>query len=869
MAPSRVDIPEPLSAPNPSKTRQSTKQEVHYGDFRDEFFKNGYAVIKGVLSKERAREYQSEALTWLESFNIGFDRHDKGTWKKENLPQSFKGGMYLHFAAAHEKYMWDVRTEPGVIEPFAKLWGTDELVVSFDTVNITLPQSIVGEYDSKPWPHCDQAPERQGLACVQGIVNLSESGPDDGGLVVMKGSAALFDKFFEENPVTGPMPWRTAKHKDFHPFSDKDLDWYREHGCELIKVCAEPGDLILWDSREMHWAQFGDSDLIRTIVYATYTPAAWMSDEDRAAKKELFENHETTTHWPHTNLYTHGKATINVDGEEVPDPLEREEPLTKPEKTEKLLKLAGVIPVDAAHHEYAVTKDSAQNAPAGTVKLVEDGEIVLIPTPSPDPRDPLNLPQWQKWVISTTLGVFAVLSVLMTSGMGPIITTISAYYGGNPRTNDLMTYPTLFMGLGNIIAVPLAEAVGRRPVFLTSALILTVGSIWCAASGSLASHIAGRDVLSLAAGQSEALCPLIIQEIHFIHERSSRLAWFSAIQSIGSAALTIATAYLVQSLGWRWWYGIFAIISGVLFLVSFILVPESLYQRPTDAFDGQVHVQHEGEDLAVIRATRKHRVELDFTRYQPRTIRHSLKVFHGPAKWSVAIECWKHMLQCILFPNILWIVLMNSVVLGIYVIMVTVFGTILTAPPYNYPATALGLVQGGQIVVSLILVPVLGYGGDKLHEYIARRRNGVAEPEFRLIPILLPVAVALISCVIFGHAGSDPYHWSPWAITVGFNGIYFGFIGIVLIGYTYSLDSYGERAGPILVLICAIRGLISFGISFGVTKFVAKVGYKQALDICAIIMGVISAFGFVVFIFGAKIRFLTMKYAVDKKTVEI
>lgn len=99
----------------------------------------------------------------------------------------------------------------------------------------------------------------------------------------------------------------------------------------------------------------------------------------------------------------------------------------------------------------------------------------------------------------------------MTSGMGPITTTISAYYDGNPRTNDLMTYPTLFMGLGNVVAVPLAEAVGRRPVFLTSALILTVGSIWCAASTSLDSHIAGRDVLSLAAGQSEALCPLIIQ----------------------------------------------------------------------------------------------------------------------------------------------------------------------------------------------------------------------------------------------------------------------------------------------------------------------------------------------------------------------
>ena len=32
----------------------------------------------------------------------------------------------------------------------------------------------------KPWPHVDQAPTPQGLACAQGIINLSEAGPLDG-----------------------------------------------------------------------------------------------------------------------------------------------------------------------------------------------------------------------------------------------------------------------------------------------------------------------------------------------------------------------------------------------------------------------------------------------------------------------------------------------------------------------------------------------------------------------------------------------------------------------------------------------------------------------------------------------------------------
>jgi ectoine hydroxylase-related dioxygenase (phytanoyl-CoA dioxygenase family) len=218
------------------------------------------------------------------------------------------------------------------------------LLVSFDTVNVTLPQSIAGDYDSKPWPHCDQAPEKKGLACVQGIINLSEAGPDDGGLVVMKGSAPLFKRFFDENPVTGETPWISAKHKDFHPFTEENIAWYIAQGCEQIKVCAEPGDLILWDSRQVHWAQFGTSDVVRSLVYATYTPAAWMSTEDQILKKEMFEKQQTTTHWPHCNLYTHGNATITVDGAEVLDPLDRTETVTKVVETDQVLKLAGVKP---------------------------------------------------------------------------------------------------------------------------------------------------------------------------------------------------------------------------------------------------------------------------------------------------------------------------------------------------------------------------------------------------------------------------------------------------------------------------------------------------------------------------------------------
>jgi hypothetical protein len=307
---------------------------------------------------------------------------------------------------------------------------------------------------------------------------------------------------------------------------------------------------------------------------------------------------------------------------------------------------------------------------------------------------------------------------------------------------------------------------------------------------------------------------------------------------------------------------VFAIINGLIFVFSFLLVPESRYSRPSDAFDGAVHISARGENPdRLLKATTRHGVHLDYAKYKPRTWRSDLRVYTGPVDWKAAADCWVHMGQCILFPNVLWIIMMNSCVLGIYVVMVSEFSSILVAPPYNFPFTSLGFVQGGQIVVSIIMVPVLGYGTDILTKRLARRNDGIFEPEFRLIPFILPCTIVVISCVFFGLAGSHPFSWSPWVVIISYNAEYFGFIGIVLLGFTYSLNSFPERAAPILVLICAVREIVSFGISFGVTGFISSQGYQGALIICAIIMGILSLFGLPIFIYGKQIRSAVGKWA--------
>lgn len=63
---------------------------------------------------------------------------------------------------------------------------------------------------------------------------------------VLEGShavyAELWEAFEHQKPEGG---WN--KH-DRHDHTPEQVQWLLDHGCKWVKVCAEPGDLLLWES---------------------------------------------------------------------------------------------------------------------------------------------------------------------------------------------------------------------------------------------------------------------------------------------------------------------------------------------------------------------------------------------------------------------------------------------------------------------------------------------------------------------------------------------------------------------------------------------------------------------------------------------
>ncbi|CAJ2503352.1 Uu.00g107460.m01.CDS01 [Anthostomella pinea] len=77
----------------------------------------------------------------------------------------------MAYGVKHENLTRDIWQEPGVLDAFAKVSDTDSLIASFDAVN----------FPSRPVKTRERT-----------------NGPEDGGLVVFKGTHLLSKEFHEE-----------------------------------------------------------------------------------------------------------------------------------------------------------------------------------------------------------------------------------------------------------------------------------------------------------------------------------------------------------------------------------------------------------------------------------------------------------------------------------------------------------------------------------------------------------------------------------------------------------------------------------------------------------------------------------------------
>jgi MFS family permease len=213
-------------------------------------------------------------------------------------------------------------------------------------------------------------------------------------------------------------------------------------------------------------------------------------------------------------------------------------------------------------------------------KKTPDGKVLLVPQPEDSPNDPLNWPAWRRDSALLSLGFYCMLGGGMTpvlaAGFNNVAKDLNVSYSQVALTTGLYM---MGMSLGSVFFSPTAILFGKRPVYLGSAIIFIATSIWCCQAPDYANLVAARVFQGFSVSPVECLPSASIAEIFFLHERAFRIGIYTLLLLGGKNLVPLVSAVIIQSAGWRWVFGVVAIIVGFGLSLLFFFVPETFWDR--------------------------------------------------------------------------------------------------------------------------------------------------------------------------------------------------------------------------------------------------------------------------------------------------
>ena len=207
-------------------------------------------------------------------------------------------------------------------------------------------------------------------------------------------------------------------------------------------------------------------------------------------------------------------------------------------------------------------------------------DIVLIPQPSSDPEDPLNWPYRRKILAISMAYLYVLGTGIATSLQYSVLANITADTGIS--TSNLVQgtgIMFLFFGWACLVWQPVALTYGRRGVYLITIFLTIPIMVWTAFSSTSGEWFAHRILIGIVVSPIESLCEVTVFDLFFAHNRGTFMGFY-VLTLFGSNFLAPLVAGWFNDLyGWRWTMNLGTIICGVIFVILFFFMEETIYFR--------------------------------------------------------------------------------------------------------------------------------------------------------------------------------------------------------------------------------------------------------------------------------------------------
>ncbi|EJD08432.1 MFS general substrate transporter [Fomitiporia mediterranea MF3/22] len=472
-------------------------------------------------------------------------------------------------------------------------------------------------------------------------------------------------------------------------------------------------------------------------------------------------------------------------------------------------------------------------------------DIVLVPQPSDDPKDPLNWPRWKKechyWSLCLAAGLAGSIGHLLNAGFKDIATewgvSVNAVAG---TTADLY----IALGIFTLVQGSLGIKIGRRPVYLFASACQFFTCIWAAKSTNITSFTPARVFQGLGMAPYEALATASIGDIFFVHERGLRVSIWNFAIGGGIAVTPIVNGPVISTLGWRWTFWLIMIAFGISLVLVIFLMPETMYDRriasktngigsfadkaeldrnssPSKSDESREAVDIEEIDRSPSISTNPQ--EISQKGLKPKTFLEELK----PWSYSGDISFIKSLLRLLPFtlsPAVWFTFFAYGCTTVWFGVVSIIYSLVFGSAPYFFDAKTVGLISIGPFIGSIIGTVIAGPLSDWSVKWASRRNKGIYEPEFRLF-LLIPMFVIEIAAYV-GWAIMQP-KGLPW---IGPVMMYSMIVGGQCIGATaicsYLIDVHRKNT-PEVIHFPSYLHLASFISNSSAPKCFALVNFAK------------------------------------------
>ncbi|EEB07953.1 membrane transporter [Schizosaccharomyces japonicus yFS275] len=388
-----------------------------------------------------------------------------------------------------------------------------------------------------------------------------------------------------------------------------------------------------------------------------------------------------------------------------------------------------------------------------------------------DSHDAHSWPLRQRLI---NLALFSAMAFLNPFGSSIFVTSmndIAVTFGSSVSSLKLgVTMYVIGMIIGPMVASPLSEQYGRRPLYLIGYTVFTLLQIPTALAVNLPMFLVFRFFSGTFGSFSQGMGGGSINDMFTKVERGKYIGYYLLGVTCGPTLAPVISGFISSTGKWRWDFWLLLILSAVVTVFSFLFLKET-YKPVLDQKNKNAPSAIENPVNAKVPKEGEAERETIF---------------------RILVDALaRPLLILITRPIAICMALIQSMLSGVLYIFFTGIPEIWEGE-YHFSVQMVGLTYLGLMVGMLFSLLVILPFNQKLYIFLVKKRGGQAVPELRIPMGILGCLLCSTSMFVFGWTVQYKVFWFVPVLFSSFLGA-----GMILVFTTlnmYIVDIYGRYA---------------------------------------------------------------------------